>query len=256
MRAAKIVQQQRSKTGNGPYPMHSRVTPPSHTPAGLGSPFQPHHLFLWRESKADSTRQQYHRRWAKAGAAVPHGTRAESFHSFSSCTSAKLSVNAGFVAQEDVRGARWCVPSTQHCAVLCSAPHSAACVVQNMPSSAVAAVSCTGLDLLFQSEKRYRAFPMSLFSGLYHHKHNTNNYKHLTSFSMSIWKHPDYRSSWEKYHHPDTASPILWDRALTYDASASHLALEIAVWLKGGFLFLSWEHKNTLQNPLWFFSPL
>lgn len=100
--------------------MHSRVTPPSHTPAGLGSPFQPHHLFLWRESKADSTRQQYHRRWAKAGAAVPYGTRAESFHSFSSCTSAKLSINAGFVAQEDVRGARWCVPSTQHCAVLCS----------------------------------------------------------------------------------------------------------------------------------------
>lgn len=65
-----------------------------------------------------------------------------------------------------------------------------------------------------------------------------NDYKHLTSCSVSILKHPgekglvgfsDCRSSWEKHQHPDTASPILCHRALTYDASASHLALEIAV---------------------------
>jgi len=37
------------------------------------------------------------------------------------------------------------------------------------------------------------------------------------------------RSSWEKHQHPDTASPILCHRALTYDASASHLALEVEV---------------------------
>lgn len=80
-----------------------------------------------------------------------------------------------------------------HSIVQCSAPHSAACMVQSMPSSAAAAVPCTGLDLLFQSEERYTAFPMSLFSELYHHEHNTNNYKHLTSCSVSILKHPGKR---------------------------------------------------------------
>lgn len=118
--------------------------------------------------------------------------RAESFHSFSSCTSAKLSISAGFVAQEDVRGARWCVPSIQPCAMLCSL----LCCMRG-PEHAL---------LSSGSSPLHRAWPpLSVWKEVHSFSHvlslgytitnitPINDYKHLTSCSVSILKHPGKR---------------------------------------------------------------
>lgn len=190
--------------------------------------------------------------------------RAESFHSFSSCTSAKLSISAGFVAQEDVRGARWCVPSIQPCAMLCSL----LCCMRG-PEHALLSGGSSPLHRAWPPLsvwKEVHSFSHVLFLG-YTITNVTpiNDYKHLTSCSVSILKHPgekglvsfsDCRSSWEKHQHPDTASPILCHRHLL-------MMPVLLIWLwklqcnwKEAFFFCLENIKTPYRVPCGFSTPL
>lgn len=92
----------------------------------------------------------HHRRWAKAGTVLPHGIRAESFCSLSAHTSAKLSINAGFVAQKSLekislvgsQQATLCTYSASHTLLLAQSRKHAPLHHQLTPLAQASAASC------------------------------------------------------------------------------------------------------------------